>query len=405
MSSRRAYWLAWSSCALVLALIVCGFILSFLSRGVAGEPSSFPFVGVASAVVGGLVASRRPGNPVGWLFLGSAAAGSIREAAGVYAVYGIAVEPGTLPLAWTMAWVSNLLETVGPMMIFVFLPLYFPDGRLISPRWRLVVGFALGVTVAGTLLIAISPGEAVYGSGIENPLGMESLQSALAVTNSVFFALYMGLIFVAAASLVIRYRRSSAAERLQLKWFAFVAVLIPVWFLTNWPVESFSPALFAVLDSLVVAGLPVAVGIAVLRYRLYDIDRIINRALVYGVLTAALVLTYLGSVVLLQGVFRAITDSESQLAIVASTLAIAALFVPLRRLIQNVIDRRFYRTKYDAAKTLEAFSARLRDEVELRSIAGGLTKAVETTLQPEHVSLWLPERGEVEAQGKDFTGF
>lgn len=271
MGSRRAYWLAWSSCVLALTLIVCGFVLSFLSRGVAGESSSFPFVGVASAVVGGLVASRRPGNPVGWLFLGGAVAGSIRVTAGVYAVYGIAAEPGTLPLAWTMAWVSTSLETVGPMMIFVFLPLYFPDGRLISPQWRLVVWFSLGVTVAGTLLIAISPGEAVYGSGIENPLGMESLQSALAVTNSVFFALYMGLIFVAAASLVIRYWRSSVAERLQLKWFAFFAVLIPVWFLTNWPVESFSPALFAVLDSLVVAGLPVAVGIAVLRYRLYDI--------------------------------------------------------------------------------------------------------------------------------------
>lgn len=405
MGSRRAYWLAWSSCALALTLIVCGFVLSFLSRGVAGESSSFPFVGVASAVVGGLVASRRPGNPVGWLFLGGAVAGSIRVTAGVYAVYGIAAEPGTLPLAWTMAWVSTSLETVGPMMIFVFLPLYFPDGRLISPRWRLVVWFSLGVTVVGTLLIAISPGEAVYGSGIENPLGMESLQSALAVTNSVFFALYMGLIFVAAASLVIRYRRSSVAERLQLKWFAFFAVLIPVWFLTNWPVESFSPALFAVLDSLVVAGLPVAVGIAVLRYRLYDIDRIINRALVYGVLTTALVLTYLGSVVLLQGVFRAITDSESQLAIVASTLAIAALFVPMRRRIQSAVDRRFYRTKYDAAKTLEAFSARLRDEVELRSLAGSLTKAVETTLQPEHVSLWLPERGKVEGRRKNLTSF
>ena len=393
VGSRRAYWLAWSSCALVLALICCALALAFLNRNAVEELNFLPFIGVSSAVVGALVASRRPENPVGWLFLGGSAAGSVREAAGMYAVYGIITEPGALPLAWIMAWVAAAFETVGPMLIFVFVPLYFPDGRLLSPRWRPVAWGAFGILVAGSVFAAISPGEAVYGSGIENPLGVESLQSALAVTNSVFFALYMGLIFVAAASLVIRYRRSSVAERLQLKWFAFVAVLIPVWFLTNSPVEALPSTLFTVLDNLVIAGLPVAAGVAILRYRLYDIDVLINRTLVYGVLTAALVLTYLGSVVLLQGVFRAVTDSESQLAIVASTLAIAALFVPFRRRIQRAVDRRFYRGRYDAARTLAAFSARLRDETDLNRLDEDLVEVVRQTLQPEHASLWLRPTG------------
>ncbi len=390
MSSRTAYWLAWSACTLVLALIACNIVFSLLDRG-SEELDFFPLVGVSSAVVGGLVASRRPGNPVGWLFLGSAAAGAVRELAGMYAVYGILTEPGALPLAWTAAWVSGSLEAVGPLMIFVFLPLYFPDGRLVSSRWRAVVWLALVVLLAATLFFAVSPGEAVYGSGIQNPLGLESLSSAHAFVSPVIFALYIGLIFAAAASLVVRYRRSSSVERQQLKWFAFVAALIPVWFLTNVPVEALSPALFVVLDALIIAGLPVAAGIAILRYRLYDIDRIINRTLVYGVLTACLAGVYLVGVVGLQYVLRTFTGQKSQLVVVASTLTIAALFVPLRRRIQGFIDLRFYRRKYDAAKTLVAFSARLRDETELESLTGDLLGVTRETVQPSHVSLWLRE--------------
>lgn len=406
MSSRAATRLAWSSCALVLVTIACALALTFLNRNAVEEPNFLPFIGVASAVVGALVASRRPGNPVGWLFLGGAAVGSVREAAGMYAVYGIITEPGALPLTQTMAWIASSNEAAGPMLIFVFLPLYFPDGRLVSARWRPVVWLALGVLLAGTLISAVAPGEAVYGTGIENPLGLDSLQPALVFTDSVFFALYMGLIFTAAASLVIRYRRSTGVERLQLKWFAFVAVLIPIWFLTNSPVEALSSTLFGVLDNLVIAGLPVAAGIAILRYRLYDIDVIINRALVYGALTVTLGLVYFGGVVSLQYLFRSSIGGDSQLAIVASTLTIAALFQPLRRRLQGFIDRIFYRRRYDAQKTLGAFSARLRDEVELQSIAGGLTEVVERTLQPEQVSLWLPESEEREAaKTKKFTGF
>jgi len=210
----------------------------------------------------------------------------------------------------------------------------------------------------------------------------------------VWFMYYIGLIFASAASLVLRYGRSRGEERQQIKWFTFAAAFIPVWFMTNGPIDRTFPVLFDVLDALVIAAVPVAVGIAILRHRLYDIDRIINRALVYAALTGTLVAVYVGSVVLLQYPFRGLGGGESQLAIVASTLVIAALFGPLRRRIQAFIDRAFYRKKYDAKETLSGFGARLRHETDLDRLGDDLVAVVRETVQPEHVSLWLrsPER-------------
>ncbi len=191
---------------------------------------------------------------------------------------------------------------------------------------------------------------------------------------------------------MVRFRRSGSVERQQIKWLAFAALAIPVWFLTNAPIEAAAPNLFVVVDSLVVSALiPLAAGIAILRYRLYDIDVVINRALVYGSLTATLALMYIGGVATTQAIFRALAGQEQQpqLAVVVSTLVIAALFNPLRRRIQSFIDRRFYRRKYDAAKTLEAFSAKLRDETDLNALSEDLVRVVQETMQPAHVSLWL----------------
>jgi hypothetical protein len=395
------HWLAWSLCGLALGVISGGFALSMLNGSGLRELDLYPLDRVASAVVGGLISARRPANPVGWIFLAGALASAVRVLAGEYAIYALVTEPGALPLAWAAAWLSGSLEAVGPLLLFVFLPLYFPDGRLVSPRWRLVTWSAVFVALAGTALFAVTPGESVYGSSLQDPLGAQALQPVLDALSSAMFAIYMGLIFAAAASLVVRYHRSSDAERQQLKWLAFAAVLIPLWFVTNAPGEAGAPLVFAVLDALIIAGLPVAAGIAILRYRLYDIDVIINRTLVYGALTVMLALTYLGSVALLQGVFRTLTDSESRLAVVVSTLAIAALFNPLRRLIQGFIDRRFYRRKYNAQQTLKAFSGRLRTETSVEGLGSGLLDVTRETVQPAHVSPWLcPIEPDSEKEGR-----
>jgi len=237
--------------------------------------------------------------------------------------------------------------------------------------------------------------------GVANPLGIEALRTVSDLLEPALLALYFFLWFASAASLVVRFRRSGSLERQQIKWLAFAASAVPVWFLTNAPIEAAVPNLFQVVDALIFSALiPVAAGVAILRYRLYDIDVVINRTLVYGSLTATLFALYLGCVTATQALLRTLTGQEEQpqLAIVVSTLIIAAVFTPLRRRIQAFIDRSFYRSKYDARKTLEAFSVKLREETDLETLNDDLVEAARETMQPAHVSLWLrPEtapRGE-----------
>jgi hypothetical protein len=276
------------------------------------------------------------------------------------------------------------------MLLLSFLPLYFPDGRLVSRRWRWVVRLALFFCVTATVLSALTPGE-IENKGIVNPLGIEALQPVSDLLEKVASVLYFILLFASAASLVVRFRGSGSVERQQIKWLAVAALAIPLWFLTNAPIYAVSPVLGNMIENLMIAVIPVAVGLAVLRYRLYDIDILINRTLVYGTLTAMLLAVYFGGVAIIQALFRALTAQEQQpqIAIVVSTLVIAALFNPLRRRIQSFIDRRFYRRKYDAAKTLEAFSAKLRDETDLDALSDELVAVVRQTMQPAHVSVWL----------------
>jgi hypothetical protein len=240
-----------------------------------------------------------------------------------------------------------------------------------------------------TVLRAVSPGEAVFGTGIPNPWAAEALHPVVEAIGSVGFAYYIGLIFASAASLAVRFWRSRGEERQQIRWFSFAASFVPVWFLTNSPIQEASLSLFLVMDALVIAALPVAAGIAILRYRLYDIDLLVNRALVYTTLMATLVLIYLDAALVLQRALVFLTGEGSQLAVVASTLAMAALFNPLRRRVQALVDRRFCRGKYDARRTLESFSVRLRDETDLNEMCGALTSLVRDTMQPDHASLWL----------------
>ena len=237
MSARAASRLAWSVCALALALIVCTLVLGVLN-GADAAAVSFPLVLTASATVGGLVASRRPANPVGWLFLGSATCAALHTVAGEYATYGLLTSPNALPFAGVMAWVSEWTEPWGATLMLVVLPLFFPDGRLVSPSWRPVARLVFLALVAILLLRVLMPGVVVYGTArIANPLGVEALRTYLGAAWAIGFPVWLGTLLAAVASLVVRFKRSRGEERQQIKWLALAASAIPVQFLTNAPIE------------------------------------------------------------------------------------------------------------------------------------------------------------------------
>jgi len=356
---------------------------------------------LAFSTVGALIVARRPGNAIGWILCAAGLAIGATTLASGYAVFSLAGPselPGTEWAAWFAYWIW--VPGVGPAMTFGLL--LFPDGRLPSRRWR-VVGW-LAVVALATLAFgsAFTPGPLSDYPEVTNPLGLALLEGSVLEDGGVGWVLLPASVVISALSIAVRYRRATGEERQQIKWFVFASVLLAVgWSAQNVTSGSGGPqGTFSYLLGITsLLGIPVAVGIAILRHRLYDIDHIINRTLVYGSLTALLVLVYLGGVVLLQQAFRALTGQESQLAVVASTLTIAALFNPLRRRIQTFIDRRFYRRKYNARKTLEAFSARLRDETDLGRLGDEMVGVVRETMQPTHVSLWL--RSETDVKGEE----
>jgi hypothetical protein len=246
---------------------------------------------------------------------------------------------------------------------------------------------------------AFTPGPLSDYPEVNNPVGLAPLEGSVLEDGGVGWVLLSATVVISAVSIAVRYRRTTGEERQQIKWFVFASVLIAVGWAASWVAQDATSgsggplgAVSLLLGITSLLGIPVAVGVAILRHHLYDIDILINRTLVYATLTASLILVYLGGVVLLQGIFRTLTGQDSQLAIVASTLTIAALFSPLRRRIQSFIDRRFYRRKYDAARTLEAFSAKLREETDLETLNEDLVGVVRETMQPAHASLWLRSR-------------
>ena len=271
--------------------------------------------------------------------------------------------------------------------------LLFPDGRLLSPRWRVAAWVSLGLFATVVARFALVPGPLSDFPAIRNPFGLDALASLTALPEDLLFS---PLLACAAAALVVRLRRSRGVERQQVKWFAYSAAMIPAFLIAGGTISALTDAAddsavghaFAFLFALILAGLPISAGVAILRYRLYDIDRIISRTLVYGVLTAALVATYLVCVLLFRVVLEPLAGG-SDLAVAASTLAVAALFRPVRARIQDVVDRRFYRSRYDAARTVGAFAGRLRQEVDLDAVSTDLRLVVVDAVQPAHVSLWL----------------
>ncbi|HEY3082396.1 MAG TPA: hypothetical protein VGM69_21120 [Chloroflexota bacterium] len=392
-----AAWVAWSLCALYLVLAVVSQILLVVNgRATFWEALAWKLVFLLFAAIGALIASRQPGNAIGWILSAIGLFGVIDYVPTQYAIYALFTAPGSLPAGELMAWLQSWLWAPG-FGLFGFLLLLFPDGKLPSRRWRptaWVTGGACATLAVGMALKPGGLGNREIFQSVANPFGLEGFPGEVtaALAGGGFVVLNLCLL-LAAASMVRRFRRASGDERQQLKWFAFAAALVAVGFVANFTYqfllipEGLQQAMLLVAE----ASVPLAVGIAVLKHRLYDIDLLINRALVYGTLTAALGLLYWGGVVLFQQLLRPLTQA-SELAVIGSTLAVAALFQPARRRVQELVDRRFYRRRYDATRTLEAFGARLRHEVDLDAMAADLRAVAWQTVQPTHVSLWLRPR-------------
>jgi hypothetical protein len=307
--------------------------------------------------------------------------------AGDYAEFWLASGFGISILGETAAWFSSWLWVLLAFIPASFLLLLFPDGRLPSPRWRPVAwGVALG-TVGSVVGYALRAGPLGDFPQIVNPYGVDSpVVGMVGAAGSIVAA---GCMVASAVSLIVRLRRAGSEQRQQIKWLAYGGAVVVGGVFAGGLAIPWSVPVSIVIMSLSVLGLPVFTGIAILRHHLYDIDVLINRTLVYGALTLTLAVVYFGGVVVLQYALRATTGQESSLAVVASTLAIAALFNPLRRRVQSFVDRRFYRRKYDAERVLADFSATLRDATDLVKLDGDLISTVRETMQPEHVSLWL----------------
>ncbi len=378
--SQGAAWLAWALCACALLLLALSALLVFLGWSTPLPPkwdlwwqqlaTILTFSG--APLLGGFVASRRPENAYGWLWLAFGFCLALLAFSQAYASYALVVENRTLPAPRTFDSMVGGTGWVATITLIPILLLLFPTGRPPSRRWRLLVW---GVAGLGTTILVLA---------------------VLSHPGDRYVQTLIGLMFLAevpaALSLVFRYRSAGSLVRQQIKWFAYAGVLFAVFPTLDllWPGGLPENALFqTVSETGTIIGLYVAIGVAISRHRLYDIDIIINRTLVYASLTATLAALYFGGIIVLQRVFVIVTGERSTLAVVASTLAIAALFNPLRHRIQALVDRRFYRRKYDAARTLAAFSSRLREETDLDSLSEEVLGVVRETVQPAQASLWL----------------
>ena len=399
MSDRTLRGLAWAVWWFLAAVTVAA--LSLVDEPSTTGAVSFIVV-LTFPLVGVLILRRQPTNTIGWLLQGISLIWGLGACTDIYARYGLLVSPGSVPRPDIAAALNGGIWAPAIGLMGTFLILLYPDGRLPSPRWRPVAWLCAVTVVALTTTLYLTPGPLEVGPvpALTNPFGVESARPVLAVTLVVLLSLLPLCFVTCAVALVLRFRRSRGVERLQLKWLATAAAAVAGTFLValaapplarSLTSSAETPGWLAPLDvvSFLSFGLlPAAIGIAILRHGLYDIDVIINRTLVYGSLTAALAGMYLGSVLLLQLVVNPLTD-QSDLAVAASTLGVAALFRPARARIQGAVDRRFYRRRYDAARTLESFTGRLRQEVDLASVSADLRAVVRDTVQPTHVSLWL----------------
>ena len=402
MRRQHLAWISWVIVAFCLAATAVSLTLFSQSDVPIGNTMTLELAFLAFPTVGAMVVSRRQTNTVGWLFclvgVGTATTSFSAGYVKIALLHHADAQPGTaiIDLIGNLVWVINIT-------LFVLLLYLFPDGHPLSRRWRLIVWALLFTLTCVVTIQTFTPGPLEANGRVPNPLGIQALPDFASTTVNAAQALLPLFALLALASLVIRYRRAEAAERQQIKWFVFGASLMLILtiggsaaaaMISSDPNNLVAGTVGNVTFALGILALPVGVGIGVLRYRLYDIDILINRTLVYGSLTAILAALYFGLVIGAQLLTRQLTGQQAAqqpLVIVLSTLLIAALVQPLRRRLQRAIDRRFYRSRYDATRTLAAFNATLRQEVELASLREHLLGVVEETMRPSHTFLWLSQ--------------
>jgi hypothetical protein len=397
---RRPGVLAWALWVLVVLGLAAGFWLEVLLRRAGRSDPLDTAVGptlaaVSAATVGAVLAGRRPRHPVGWLLLAFALSLAVNGVAGGYAPYGLEARPGALPAA---AWVAMYYPATA-LVAFACLGLVLllvPTGSPPSPRWRWWGWLTVGTLAVLLLAMPFAPRPPDWRyRGVDNPLDLRPFDGALLLAYRAALAVTVLGILVGAGSLVVRFRRARGIERQQLRWVVLAAALTGVVMLASVVlVAAGKEVLVGWVSAVCVAFLPLATGAAILRYRLFDLDRIISRTLSYGVLTIILGLGYAGVVL----GFGQLLRRDSNLVVAGATLAVAGLFQPARRRVQQAVDRRFNRRRYDAARTIEAFSAWLRQQTDLDTLTAELLTVVDQTMQPTRVSLWLRPPAEHSAQ-------
>ncbi len=400
-SSRRGRTLVADLIAGAALLMAAGFVALVIAfpetRQSLGDPTvpGGLVLGITFPIVGWIVATKRPENAMGWVFLGVGLSQALETFAGAYATVGLVVAPGSLPAADLMAWVGVWSWAPGFTLLLTATVLLFPDGRPPTPRWRPV----LWVAALGLGLIVVPMASLAWGSSGTDLLGAgpQLGDADSPVLTAALIAINAGLLLMLASGamsvvgLIVRFRRSTGVARAQLKWFVGAGV-VEISLLVFATMEPLSWAALNVALAIVVAPLlPIAAGIAILRYRLYDIDRIISRTLSYAVVTGLLAVVFVGLVLGLQALLASFTGANT-LAVAASTLAVFALFAPLRRWVQGVVNRRFNRSRYDAEHTVAELSARLRDGADLAVVSREVEATVHRALAPSSAAIWMRSR-------------
>ncbi len=361
----------------------------------AGKTWGFPgyaiVVGTAFGTVGVLINVRVPGNRIGWLFAAIGLASVVQEFVAGYVVYGGLVSPGSLPWVTQVAWLETWDWVPLAGAATTFLLLLFPDGRLLSERWRPVAWLSVAAIVLASLALSIQPGPIDSARFLDNPLGVTTMSELIGPLGGIGFIALIAAVLLSAASMVVRFRRSRGAERQQLKWFASAAVFAGLVFVGLGVLDSDDKA-FQVLTVVALLGMPISAGIAILRYRLYDIDRIVSNTLGYAVISIVLFGVFALVNLTLQSGLSNVTNGDT-LAVAVSTLLAAALFNPARVRVQRIVDRRFHRARYDGDRTTAAFSERLRDELDLEATRRALVATVVEAVRPASAAVWIRARG------------
>ena len=405
----RSARLAWTLAATIVACFVAGNVLGWVTHdpqtaGGWGGGGSAALAAVSASLlsfglVGALIAARLPRNPIGWLLIAIGLSWAVDSALEGYARYGLQLHPGSLPGAAYANALDSWIWIVSISLMGIFLFQLVPDGRPLSPRWRILTWLSAGALAVAVLARVSAPGKLADAtiSSAQNPLGMGSLE-VLGSVASLALSLTLVCIPLSAVSLIVRYRRSQGIARMQMKWLASAVAAVVIVYavvitISVYPAGKAPLWLQVLQDGTVVSFclIPLAIGAAVLRYRLYEIDVIVRRTAVYGVLVAVLAAVYLAGVTALGWVGRELTGQSGTVAVTLSTLLVAASFQPLRARIQATVDRRFYRRRYDAERAASLFSSRLRGQIDLDALHRELMGVIDDTVQPAHASLWLRE--------------